>query len=163
MKISYYEDTDSFFLSFGSGACEHTATVTDDFFVDFDSDDRLCGIESINASRHLRIGNLSAAPPRFQWVGLSGDEEVPVRRNSRDRFFIYRTKPDTLYLEFAGGIPADSVQVAAGIDGQLDDEGRVVGLSITNASQSLDLRTHVADGTPEFEWVAHRATATVAV
>ena len=144
MKINYYEDTDSFFLSFGSGACEHTATVTDDFFVDFDSDDRFCGIESISASRHLRIKKLSAAPPRFQWVQLSDDEEVPVRRSSRDRFFIYRTNQDSLYMEFAGGVPVDSVLVADGIDGQLDDEGRVVGLSVANASQSLDFGSMLA-------------------
>ena len=163
MKINYDQDTDSFFLSFGGGVCEHTVAVTDDFFVDIDSDDLLCGVESIGASRHLQANDLSVAPPRFQWVLLTDNESVPIRRDNRDRFFIYRAEQDTLFMELAGGEPVGSVHVTDSIEAQVDDDGHVVGLSIANASRSLDLGNILVGQTPKIEWVAHRATVTAAV
>lgn len=157
MKIEYYEDTDSFAVSIGGGSSEQTVTVTDDFFVDLDSDDRLCGVETIGARHHLRIDDLLLAPPSFRLVQLTGDS-VPVRSNDRDRFFVYRAEHDTLFIEFAGGEPADTVQVTDGIDALVDDEGRVVGLDISDASRNLDLRNILAGGLPQIEWVAHPAT-----
>ena len=153
MIINYYEDTDSFAISFGVASCEHTATVTDDFFVDLDSDDRLSGVESIGASRHLRIDDLSQSPPRFQWVQLADSEPYPSRLGDRDRFFVYRTNQDTLLMEFAGGESTETVQVADGIDAQVDDDGRVVGLDLTEASRRLDLRSIMSGGVPRIEWV----------
>lgn len=123
MNIDYYEDTDSFAVSFGAARTRDTVPVTHDFFVDVDSDDRLCGVESINASRHLRIDDFLTAPPRFTWLQLAANEPYPARLSVRDRFFVYRADQDTLFMEFAGGVPAETVQVTDGIDTQVDDDG----------------------------------------
>lgn len=162
MKINYYEETDSFAINFGAGSCEHTATVTDDFFVDLDSGDRLSGVESICARRHLRIDDLVMAPPSFTWVQLAANEPYPARLSDRDRFFVYRAEQDTLFIEFAGGVSAETVQVTDGIDAHVDDDGRVVGLNLADASRRLDLRSILSRGLPQIEWVACPATAAVA-
>ena len=159
MKIEYYEDTDSFAISLSAGSYDQTATVTDDFFVDLDGNGRISGVESISARRHLRIDDLLLAPPRFRWVQLAENEPGPLRLSDRDRYFVYRTDQDTLFMEFAGGEPADTVQMTDGIDALVDDEGRVVGLDVSDASRNLDLRNILAGGFPQIEWVAHPATA----
>ena len=162
MKIDYYEDTDSFAISFGVGSSEQTVTVTVDFFVDLDSNERVIGVESISARLHLRIDDLMLRPPSFRWVQLA-DDSVPVRSNDRDRFFVYRAEQDALFMEFAGGEPMETVQVTDCVDALVDHEGRVVGLDVTDASRNLDLRSILADGTPQIEWVAHPAAAAAVV
>lgn len=162
MRFRYYEETDSFFVSLGAGSYADTVTVAYDFFVDIDSKGRLSGIESIGASRHLAISDPIATPPEFKWVNLTDSDPLPIRSSKRERFFVYRPDQDTLHIEFAGGEPTGKVEVTNGVDAQLDNAGRVVGLDIASASRNLDLHEILSAGATEIEWVAHRATAPVA-
>ena len=54
--------------------------------------------------------------------------------------FNYFPDVDALYIELREGSGADSDEIADGFVVDLDVDGRVIGLDISNASQRLDLK-----------------------
>ncbi len=58
MQISYDKKVDAVAIWFGELKSERTIEVTEDIFVDIDKDGRLAGIEVLNASEKLDIGDL---------------------------------------------------------------------------------------------------------
>ena len=154
MKFKYFEDTDSFGFGFG-GTTPDTVTVSYDFLVDLDWEDRVHGIECLGARRNLGISDIIANPPVFEWVTLADGEPTPLRANDRVRYFIYRPAQDSVYMEFALGDPVDTEPVIDGVYAELNTAGGVAGLHIANASRNLDLDSILADGPPVIEWVPH--------
>ncbi len=157
MNIRYHEDTDSFFLTIGSGYYQHSIPVTDDFVVDLDWDHRIRAVESIGASRDLNISNIIANPPTFKWITLADDEPIPPRTNARIRHFIHRPTLDNVYMEFALGKPVATEPVFDGVYAEVNASGAVAGIQIENASENLDLDTILANGTPVIHWEPHPA------
>ncbi|MCY0886398.1 MAG: DUF2283 domain-containing protein [Firmicutes bacterium] len=66
----------------------------------------------------------------------------------------YCPETDSLYVDLADRTAVDSIEVAPGLVVDLDAEGRLVGLDVDHASQTLDLRRIVAT-------VDHRPVADV--
>ena len=53
--------------------------------------------------------------------------------------FNYYPDTDSLYIELSARISVDSLEVASGVVIDLDDQGRLVGIDIDNASKIVDL------------------------
>ena len=162
MRFDYYEETDSFYIALVRTLSLHSATITHDFFIDLDSEDRFMGVESIGASKHLRVSDPIATPPQFRWVVLSNGEVVKSSDDDLERLFVYRPNEDKVYMEFARGVAETTVDVVDGVRADIGADGRVVGLDIADASRTMNLAAIFADGTPEVEWVAYRGEPIVA-
>lgn len=163
MNIRYHQDTDSFFLTIGSGHYQHSIPVTDDFVVDIDWDHQIRAVESIGASRDLGINKIIANPPTFKWITLADDEPIPLRTSARDRYFIHRPALDNVYIEFALGEPVTTEPVIDDVYAEINDAGAVAGIQIANASKNLDLQSILADGTPTIQWEPHPAPAVAGI
>ena len=161
MKFKYYRDTDSFGIGFG-GVSPDSVTACYDFIVNLDWEDRVCGIECLGARRHLAVNNIIATPPTFKWVTLADNEPVPSRNNARVRYFIHRPARDTVYIEFALGVPVATEPVIDGVYAEINATGAVAGLHIADASRNLDLDSILADGPPIIEFVDRIAEITAA-
>jgi len=53
--------------------------------------------------------------------------------------FEYYPDTDMLYIQLAEGVSAESDEIAPGIVLDLDEQGRVIGVEIENASKTMDL------------------------
>jgi len=60
----------------------------------------------------------------------------------------YYPETDSLYIDLAARPSTDSREIADGLVVDFDAEGRVVGIDIQNASQSLDLKTLETESLP---------------
>lgn len=60
----------------------------------------------------------------------------------------YYPDTDSLYLEFKAGPGAETIEVADGLNVDLDASGAVVGLDIDHASKHLDLATLETEALP---------------
>ena len=60
----------------------------------------------------------------------------------------YYQETDSLYIDLAERPSADSREIADGLVVDFDAEGRVVGIDIQHASQSLDLQTLETESLP---------------
>jgi uncharacterized protein YuzE len=60
----------------------------------------------------------------------------------------YYPETDSLYVEFRTGPGAETVEVADGLNVDLDKDGQVVGFDIDYASQRLDLSTLETEALP---------------
>ncbi len=60
----------------------------------------------------------------------------------------YYPETDSLYIEFQAGPGAETREISEGLKVDLDANGRVVGLDIDHASQSLDLSTLETEALP---------------
>jgi uncharacterized protein YuzE len=60
----------------------------------------------------------------------------------------YYEETDSLYIDLAERPSADSREIAEGLVVDFDAEGRVVGIDIQHASQSLDLNTLETESLP---------------
>jgi uncharacterized protein YuzE len=52
----------------------------------------------------------------------------------------YYPETDSLYIELASGVSADSIEISEGIVVDYNEAGKVVGIDIDNASHKLDLK-----------------------
>ena len=53
----------------------------------------------------------------------------------------YYPETDSLYISFLEGVAADTLEISDGLLADLDEDGRVIGLDIDNASQVTDLQS----------------------
>ena len=60
----------------------------------------------------------------------------------------YHPETDSLYVELKAGPGAETLEVADGLNIDLDDKGEVVGFDIDHASQRLDLATFETQDLP---------------
>jgi uncharacterized protein YuzE len=60
----------------------------------------------------------------------------------------YYAETDSLYIDLAERPSADSREIVDGLVVDFDAEGRVVGIDIQHASQSLDLKTLETESLP---------------
>lgn len=60
----------------------------------------------------------------------------------------YYPETDSLYIDLNARPSADSREIADGLVIDFDGEGRVVGIDIQHASQTLDLRTLETESLP---------------
>ncbi|MCY3659200.1 MAG: DUF2283 domain-containing protein [Caldilineaceae bacterium] len=60
----------------------------------------------------------------------------------------YFPETDSLYIELKAAPGAETLEVADGLNADLDDKGEVVGLDIDHASQRLDLATLETEDLP---------------
>ncbi|MHB1699231.1 MAG: DUF2283 domain-containing protein [Acidobacteriaceae bacterium] len=60
----------------------------------------------------------------------------------------YYPETDSLYIDLATRVSADSQEIAEGLVVDYDDEGRIVGLDIQHASEHLDLETLETEALP---------------
>lgn len=60
----------------------------------------------------------------------------------------YYPDTDSLYVELKAGPGAETLEVAEGLNVDLDDKGEVVGFDIDHASQRLDLATLETEALP---------------
>ena len=162
MKIDYFKDSDSFFLKFTYTGYQHTFDVTEKLFVDVDWEDRVTAVESISAIKNLDTENLADDPPTFAWVERSIDVDAIADKHDRTREFIHDREQDIVYLEFAGGEYAHTVEVCENVRGYIKENHAVAGILITNASRKMDLEGILADGTPTIEFVDRIAEITAA-
>ena len=51
----------------------------------------------------------------------------------------YYPETDSLYVEFRDGPGSETREISSGVNVDLDDQGRVVGLDIDQASEKLEL------------------------
>lgn len=61
---------------------------------------------------------------------------------------LYDPQTDSLYIELADGSVTDSRELAAGVVGDFDQSGALVGLDIEHAAAKVDLQRFVAEGIP---------------
>jgi len=52
----------------------------------------------------------------------------------------YYPETDSLYIDLSSRVSADSVEISEGIVVDYDEEGKVVGIDIDNASHKLELK-----------------------
>lgn len=153
MKIDYFKDTNSFFLKFTYTGYQHTFDVSDALFVDVDWEDRVTAVESISAIEDLDTENPADDPPNFVWVERSFNADDIVTKNGRTREFIHDREQDIVYLEFAGGEYAHTVEVCENVRGYIKENHAVAGILITNASRKMDLEGILENGPPTIEFV----------
>ena len=60
----------------------------------------------------------------------------------------YYPETDSLYIDLAARVSADSREISDGLVVDYDDEGRIVGLDIQHASEQLDLGTLETEALP---------------
>jgi len=60
----------------------------------------------------------------------------------------YYPETDSLYIDLAARVSADSREISDGLVVDYDDEGRIVGLDIQHASEQLDLATLETESLP---------------
>lgn len=60
----------------------------------------------------------------------------------------YYPETDSLYIELKATPGAETLEVADGLNADLDDKGEVVGFDIDHASQRLDLATLETEDLP---------------
>lgn len=58
MKIHYDEDVDAIYMQFRRGKADKTYDYTQDIAIDVDKDDRVVGIEILNASKVVGLQTL---------------------------------------------------------------------------------------------------------
>ena len=162
MKIDYFKDTNSFFLKFTYTGYQHTFDVSDALFVDVDWEDRVTAVESISAIEDLDTENPADDPPNFVWVERSFNADDIVTKNGRTREFIHDREQDIVYLEFAGGEHAHTVEVCENVRGYIKENDAVAGILITNASRKMDLEGILENGPPTIEFVDRIAEITAA-
>lgn len=61
---------------------------------------------------------------------------------------LYHHETDSLYIELKAAPGAETLEVADGLNVDLDDKGEVVGFDIDHASQRLDLATLETEALP---------------
>ena len=162
MKIDYYKDTNSFMLKFTHTGYQHTLDVSYMLFVDADWEDRITAVESIAAAKDLDTENPADDPPNFVWVERSYDPDAVAASNGKTREFIHDREQDIVYLQFAGGEWAQTVEVCEDVSGHLKENDAVAGILINNASTNMDLEGILADGPPTIEFVDRIAEITAA-
>lgn len=162
MKINYFQDTNSFMLKFTHTGYQHTLDVSYMLFVDADWEDRITAVESIAAAKDLDTENPADDPPNFIWVERSYDPDAVAANNGKTREFIHDREQDIVYLQFAGGDWAQTVEVCEDVSGHLKENDAVAGILITNASTNMDLECILADGPPTIEFVDCIAEITAA-
>ena len=162
MKIRYYQDTNSFFLKLVKGECQHTLDVSYMLFVDADWEDRITAVESLAAAKDLDTENPADDPPNFVWVERNYDPDAVAANNGKTREFIHDREQDIVYLQFAGGDWAHTVEVCDNVRGHLKENDAVAGILINNASTNMDLEGILADGPPTIEFVDRIAEITAA-
>jgi len=153
MKIDYFKDSNSFFLKFTHTGYQHTFDVTRKLFVDADWEDRITAVESIAAAKDLDTENLPDDAPNFVWVERSYGPDAVAADNGKTREFIHDREQDIVYLQFAGGEWAQTVEVCENVRGYIKENHAVAGILITNASRKMDLEGILADGPPTIEFV----------
>ena len=153
MKIRYYKDSNSFFLKFTRTGYQHTFDVSDALFVDVDWEDRVTAVESIMAIEDLGTENPADDPPNFVWVERSYDPDAVAASHGKTREFIHDREQDIVYLQFAGGEWAQTVEVCENVRGYIKENLAVAGILITSASTTMDLEGILADGPPTIEFV----------
>lgn len=65
MEISYDKEADAFAIWFKGVISEKTVDVTEDIFVDVDSQGRLAGIEVLHASTRTNLKDLESISTQF--------------------------------------------------------------------------------------------------
>ncbi len=55
MKLQYFSDTDTLYISLSDAKIENTEMVTDNLIVDFDADEKVVGITIEQASRATNL------------------------------------------------------------------------------------------------------------
>ena len=162
MKIRYFQDTNSFMLKFTHTGYQHTLDVSEMLFVDVDWEDRVTAVESLSADKDLDTDNPADDPPRFAWVERSFDADAIADKHDRTREFIHDREQDIVYLEFAGGEHAHTVEVCENVRGYIKENDAVAGILITNASRKMDLEGILENGPPTIEFVDRIAEIAVA-
>jgi len=60
--------------------------------------------------------------------------------------FNYDQKTDSLYIDFAEGVGADTVIITDNIVADIDAKGKLLGLDIQHASEQSDLSNFIVQG-----------------
>jgi uncharacterized protein YuzE len=121
MKASYDSEADagSIWLT-ESGFSVDSGSVLDDIVFDYDADDRVIGIEILNASLHL--------PGKA--LGSNGDMSGPMILTVH-----YAVDTDSLEVRFASDAPAKDEKVSEGIALAYDAAGHIVAIEFMPASK----------------------------
>ncbi|CAN5414060.1 hypothetical protein BH10PSE19_BH10PSE19_06750 [soil metagenome] len=69
--------------------------------------------------------------------------------------FHYYAETDSLYIELAAGQSVDSVEASPGVVIDIDKNGKIVGLDIEHASESVDLSRLETESLPLKEILMH--------
>ena len=162
MKIKYFKDTNSFFLKLTYTGSQDTLDVSNMLCVDIDWEDRVTAVESLAAIKDLDTENLPDDAPNFVWVERNFDLDAVAATQGKTREFIHDREQDIVYLQFAGGEWAQTVEVCEDVRGHLKENNAVAGILITNASRKMALENLLADGPPTIEFVDRVAEITAA-
>ena len=162
MKIDYFKDTNSFFLKLTYTGSQDTLDVSNMLCVDIDWEDRVTAVESLAAIKDLDTENLPDDAPNFVWVERNFDLDAVAATQGKTREFIHDREQDIVYLQFAGGEWAHTVEVCENVRGHLKENNAVAGILITNASRKMALENLLADGPPTIEFVDRIAEITAA-
>ena len=68
MKIEYDREADALYVTFRAVAVDHSNEIEDGVVVDFDKENRIVGVEVLDASHRLTREELAKA----EFVGLTG-------------------------------------------------------------------------------------------
>jgi uncharacterized protein YuzE len=58
MKLSYFKDTDTLYIELRSTASSYSSELQDGVLLDYDSEDKITGIEIENASRTIDLSTM---------------------------------------------------------------------------------------------------------
>jgi uncharacterized protein YuzE len=58
MKLSYFKDTDTLYIELRSTASTYSSELQDGVLLDYDSEDKITGIEIENASRTIDLSTM---------------------------------------------------------------------------------------------------------
>jgi len=58
MKLSYFKDTDTLYIELRSTASSYSSELQDGVLLDYDSEDKITGIEIENASRTIDLSTV---------------------------------------------------------------------------------------------------------
>lgn len=59
------------------------------------------------------------------------------RQKNQDKVIHYDRKVDVFYIGVKKGLEAECVEIAPGINAEIDENGKVIGIEILNASEIL--------------------------
>ena len=125
MRASYdtQADAGSIWLV-DSGVSVDSGSVLDDLVFDYDADDRIIGIEILNASVHLPGEALGGVPE------IEGDTMEPMILNVR-----HTADSDALEVRFADVARAEGKEVSPGVMLAYDAAGHIVAIEFRPASK----------------------------
>jgi uncharacterized protein YuzE len=130
MRASYDSEADAGSIWFvDSGASVDSGSVLDNLVFDYDSDDRIIGIEILNASLHLAGEALGG------FAETEGDRMESMMLSVRHAADI-----DSLEVRFTRAAPTKDEEVTPGVTLAHDAAGRIVAIELKPASKLVSPR-----------------------